>query len=67
MNISAFSAWNLAVRLVKETSFSTSREMRVPLPGASLVHQLLAALEADGRGDEGTQALLTLYEKLAGL
>ncbi|HKC25877.1 MAG TPA: NAD-binding protein [Thermoanaerobaculia bacterium] len=44
-----------------------AREKRVPLPGASLVHQLLASLEADGRGDEGTQALLTLYERLAGL
>jgi 3-hydroxyisobutyrate dehydrogenase-like beta-hydroxyacid dehydrogenase len=44
-----------------------AREKRVPLPGASLVHQLLAALEAEGRGDDGTQALLTLYEKLAAL
>jgi 3-hydroxyisobutyrate dehydrogenase-like beta-hydroxyacid dehydrogenase len=42
-----------------------AREKGVPLPGASLVHQLLTALEAQGRGDDGTQALLTLYEKLA--
>ncbi len=42
----------------------TSREKRVPLPGVSLVHQLLVALEAAGRGDDGTQALFTLYEKL---
>jgi len=43
----------------------TSREKRVPLPGVSLVHQLLVALEAEGRGDDGTQALYTLYEKLS--
>jgi 3-hydroxyisobutyrate dehydrogenase-like beta-hydroxyacid dehydrogenase len=44
----------------------TAREKGVPLPGAALVHQLLSALEAQGRGDDGTQALLTLYEKLSG-
>ena len=42
----------------------TAREKGMPLPGTALVHQLLAALEAEGRGEEGTQALLTLYEKL---
>ena len=42
----------------------TSREKRLPLPGVALVHQLLTALEAEGRGDDGTQALYTLYEKL---
>jgi 3-hydroxyisobutyrate dehydrogenase len=43
---------------------ATSREKRLPLPGVALVHQLLTALEAEGRGDDGTQALYTLYEKL---
>lgn len=43
----------------------TAREKGVPLPGVALVHQLLSALEAQGRGEEGTQALLTLYEKMA--
>jgi 3-hydroxyisobutyrate dehydrogenase len=43
----------------------TAREKGVPLPGAALVHQLLGALEAAGRGEEGTQALLTLYEALS--
>ena len=43
----------------------TARENGVPLPGTALVHQLLSALEAEGRGEEGTQALLTLYEKLS--
>jgi len=44
----------------------TARAKGVPLPGSALVHQLLSALEAQGRGDEGTQALLTLYEQLEG-
>ncbi|HEV8267720.1 MAG TPA: NAD(P)-dependent oxidoreductase [Thermoanaerobaculia bacterium] len=44
----------------------TARASGVPLPGTALAHQLLAALEAQGRGDDGTQALFTLYEKLSG-
>ena len=44
---------------------ATAREKGVPLPGAALVHQLLSALEAQGRGGEGTQALLTLYEQMS--
>jgi len=44
----------------------TAREKQQPLPGVALVHQLLAAIEAEGRGDDGTQALYTLYEKLGG-
>jgi len=43
----------------------TAREKGVPLPGAALVHQLLSALEAQGKGGDGTQALLTLYEQMA--
>ncbi|HEY1252282.1 MAG TPA: NAD(P)-dependent oxidoreductase [Thermoanaerobaculia bacterium] len=43
----------------------TARRNGVPLPAVALVHQLLSALEAQGRGDDGTQALLTLYEKMA--
>jgi 3-hydroxyisobutyrate dehydrogenase-like beta-hydroxyacid dehydrogenase len=46
---------------------SSARERGVPLPGVALVHQLLSALEAEGRGEDGTQALLTVYEKLAAL
>ena len=38
-----------------------------PLPGASLAHQLFSSLEAEGRGDDGTQAIVTVIEKLAGL
>lgn len=43
-----------------------ARENGVPLPGAALVHQLLSALEAQGHGEDGTQALLTLYERMEG-
>ncbi len=44
----------------------SARETGTPLPGVALVHQLLTSLEGQGRGDEGTQALLTLYEQLKG-
>jgi len=37
------------------------------LPAASLAHQLLAVVEAEGRGDDGTQSLLRVFEKMAGL
>jgi 3-hydroxyisobutyrate dehydrogenase len=43
----------------------TARARGIPLPGTALVHQLLAALEAQGRGEDGTQALLTVYEELS--
>ncbi|MGA7990884.1 MAG: NAD(P)-dependent oxidoreductase, partial [Thermoanaerobaculia bacterium] len=45
---------------------TNARAAGVPLPGVALVHQLLAALEAGGRGEDGTQALLTVYEGLSG-
>ncbi|MBK9063375.1 MAG: NAD(P)-dependent oxidoreductase [Acidobacteria bacterium] len=45
---------------------ANARAAGVPLPGVALVHQLLASLEAEGRGEDGTQALLTVYERLAG-
>jgi len=44
-----------------------ARESRTSLPGAALVHQLLAAVEAEGRGDDGTQSLIRIIERLAGL
>ncbi len=40
---------------------------QVPLPGAGLAHQLFAAVEAEGRGDDGTQTLVRIFERLAGL
>jgi 3-hydroxyisobutyrate dehydrogenase len=38
-----------------------------PLPAASMAHQLFAAVEAEGRGDDGTQSLLRIFERMAGL
>ena len=38
-----------------------------PLPGTELVQQMFAALETDGLGEEGTQALVKALERLAGL
>ena len=49
------------IRLVLEAA----SELGVSLPGASLAHQLFAAVEAEGNGDLGTQSLVTVLEKLA--
>jgi 3-hydroxyisobutyrate dehydrogenase-like beta-hydroxyacid dehydrogenase len=46
---------------------ATARSNGVPLPGVALAHQMLGSLEAGGRGEDGTQALLTVYEELAAL
>ena len=50
------------LRLVSEAA----REICAPVIGADLVQQLLRVLEAQGRGDAGTQALVTVLETLAG-
>jgi len=42
-------------------------ELSVPVPGAALAHQLYAALEAEGHGSDGTQEIVRVFEKLAGL
>lgn len=42
------------------------RALGVPLFGVALAHQLLSALEAQGGSEDGTQALLRLYEALGG-
>jgi 3-hydroxyisobutyrate dehydrogenase len=39
----------------------------LPLPGTGLVHQLFAAVEADGLGGEGIQSLVKALEKLSGV
>ena len=44
-----------------------AREMHVSLPATALVSQLYASLEAAGLGEEGTQALLKVHERLAGV
>lgn len=51
------------LRLVGEAA----RELHVPVIGSTLVHQLLTPLEAMGHGDDGTQALVTVLESLAGV
>lgn len=48
-------------------ALSAANANHTPLAGASLAHQLLAAVEAEGRGDDGTQSLYRILEKLAGL
>jgi 2-hydroxy-3-oxopropionate reductase len=40
---------------------------QTPLPTASLANQMFAAVEAEGRGDDGTQSLVRIFERLAGL
>lgn len=49
------------LRLVSETA----RELQVPVTGTEVVQQLLRSLEAHGAGDDGTQKLVTVLEKLA--
>ncbi len=44
-----------------------AREMRLSLPATALINQLFASLEASGNGDEGTQALVKVHERLAGV
>lgn len=51
------------LRLILEAA----REMHLSLPVTALVHQLYASLEAEGLGDEGTQALVKVHERLAGV
>ena len=46
-------------------ALSTARSDGIPLPGTSLVSQLLTASQAAGEGREGTQALLKILERLA--
>src|SRR5688572_20836454 len=41
-------------------------EAKTPLPGLALVHQLFTSAQAAGRGREGTQALFSVVEGLAG-
>ena len=41
--------------------------LKLSLPATSLVHHLFHALESQGAGDEGTQALVKVLEQLAGV
>jgi 3-hydroxyisobutyrate dehydrogenase len=42
-------------------------QMQLALPATSLVHSLFNALETTGASNEGTQALVKILEKLAGV
>ncbi len=48
-------------------ALEVARENSLPMPATSLVHQLFAALEADGLREEGTQALIKTLEKLGNI
>ena len=51
------------LRMVLETA----DELKTPLPGTALVHQLYSAVEADGLSLKGEQALIHALEKMAGI
>ena len=40
-------------------------EMGMAVPNSSAAHQLYNSLEASGRGEEGTQALIRVFKQLA--
>lgn len=42
-------------------------ESGVVVPAAALSNQMLTSVEAEGRGDDGTQSLVRTYRKLSGL
>ena len=46
-------------------ALEAARELQLPLPALSLVHQLLTGCEAAGEGEEGTQALIKSLKRLA--
>jgi 3-hydroxyisobutyrate dehydrogenase len=51
------------LRLVLEAAF----ENRTPLPITALAQQLFGIVEAEGRGEDGTQSLARVFERMAGL
>jgi 2-hydroxy-3-oxopropionate reductase len=48
-------------------ALEAAAEENLPLPGTALVNQLFRAVEADGQGDLGTQAIVLALEKLSGV
>jgi 3-hydroxyisobutyrate dehydrogenase len=50
------------LRLVLEAAANS----KTPLPALGLVHQLFTSAQAAGRGKDGTQALFTVIQNLAG-
>jgi 3-hydroxyisobutyrate dehydrogenase len=47
-------------------ALATAEGMKLPLPATGLTQQLFRAAEAEGLGEEGTQALIAGMEKLTG-
>ncbi len=45
---------------------SFAAELDLPMPGTALVQQMLRSSEAEGLGEEGTQAAIVAMEKLSG-
>jgi 2-hydroxy-3-oxopropionate reductase len=45
----------------------TARELKVPLVGTAIVHELFSALLARGEGDLDDSAIITIIEGLAGI
>ena len=50
-----------------EIALDEARMMDLSLPGLSLVHQLYKAVQAQGNGRLGTQALTLALEQLSGI
>jgi 2-hydroxy-3-oxopropionate reductase len=49
------------LRLVLEYA----EQLKLPLPGVALIHQLFTSLQAGGRGRDGTQAMIDVIRQLA--
>lgn len=58
------------IRLSHKTAgliLSTGKDLGVPLPFASLVHEMMSALKTSKGGDIDTSALITLLENIVGM
>ena len=48
-------------------ALAEAQQMRMAMPGLALVHQLYLALQAQGHGRRGTQALVLALEHISNL
>ncbi|MFQ5880630.1 MAG: NAD-binding protein, partial [Dehalococcoidia bacterium] len=48
-------------------ALEAARQGSIALPGTALTHQLYAAVEAEGHGDDGNQALVRALARLTNL
>lgn len=51
------------LRLVLDAAY----ENQTPLPTTALGHQLFTVVQGEGRGDDGTQSLARIFERMAGI